>query len=137
MKDLNIRNFKLINGDNIIALVSSDNPENYLVERPVSVYSTMIGGYQFSPWFPFSEQKRYTIDKHNIMTSSNVVDEIKKEYIKYSLSAKAAFEPPESQESLLNRITDEITSRFEVEDTEYEDEVHPVDYINNLKDTIH
>ena len=43
----------------------------------------------------------------------------------------------ESQETLLNRITDEITSRFEGEDTEYDDEVHPVDYINNLKDTIH
>jgi hypothetical protein len=132
MKELNIRNFKLINGDNIIALVSSDNPDNYLVERPISVYSTMIGGYQFSPWFPFSDQKRYSIDKHNIMGSSSVVDSIKKEYIKYALSAQEAFEPPESQETLLNRITDEICNRFEVED-----EVYPVDDVPNHKETIH
>ena len=132
MKELNIRNFKLINGDNIIALVSSDNKDNYMVERPISVYSTMIGGYQFSPWFPFSDQKRYSIDKHNIMGSSSVVDSIKKEYIKYALSAQEAFEPPESQETLLNRITDEICNRFEAED-----EVYPVDDVPNHKETIH
>jgi hypothetical protein len=61
-----------------------------------------------------------------------VVDSIKKEYIKYALSAQEAFEPPESQETLLNRITDEIFNRFEVED-----EVHPVDYVPEPKDTIH
>lgn len=133
MEELNIRNFKLINGDNIIALVSSDNKDNYMVERPISVYSTMLGGYQFSPWFPFSDQKRYTIYKNNIMVSSNVVEEIKKEYIKYALSAKQAFEPPESQESLLNRITDEIVDRFEEED----DEVYPVDTVPNHKKIIH
>ena len=132
MEELNIRNFKLINGDNIIALVSNDNRDNYMVERPVSVYSTMIGGYQFSPWFPFSDQKRYSIDKHNIMGRSSVVDSIKKEYIKYALSASWAFEPPESQETLLNRITDEICNRFEAED-----EVYPVDDVPNHKETIH
>ena len=133
MEELNIRNFKLINGDNIIALVSSDNPDNYLVERPISVYSTMIGGYQFSPWFPFSEQKRYTIDKHNIMTSSSVVDSMKKEYIKYALSAQKAFEPPESQDTLLNKITDEICNRFEDE----VDEVYPVDNVHNHTEIVH
>lgn len=133
MEELNIRNFKLINGDNIIALVSNDNRDNYMIERPVSVYSTMIGGYQFTPWFPFSEQKRYSIDKHNIIDSSSVVDSIKKEYIKYALSAQKAFEPPESQETLLNKITDEIFNRFEEDD----DEVYPVDDVPNHKETIH
>ena len=132
MEELNIRNFKLINGDNIIALVSSDNNDNYLLERPVAIYSTMVGGYQFSPWFPFSDQKRYTIDKHNIIGNSSVINEMKKEYVKYALSARMAFEPPESQETLLNRITDEICNRFEIED-----EVHPVDYVPEPKDTIH
>lgn len=136
MEELNIRNFKLINGDNIIALVSNDNRDNYMVERPVSVYSTMIGGYQFTPWFPFSDQKRYSIDKHNIMGSSSVVDSIKKEYIKYALLGQEAFEPPESQETLLNRITDEICNRFEFK-FEAEDEVHPVDDVPNHKETIH
>ena len=121
MEELNIRNFKLINGDNIIALVSSNNEHNYMLERPVAVYSTMVGGYQFAPWFPFSDQKRYTLDKSTIIGDSGVVETIKKEYVKYALSASKAFEPPESQESIVNRITEEIFNRF---DTEVEDDYH-------------
>jgi len=132
MEELNIRNFKLINGDNIIALVSSDNNDNYLLERPVAIYSTMVGGYQFSPWFPFSDQKRYTIDKHNIIGNSSVINEMKKEYVKYALSAKMAFEPPESQTSILNKITEQIVDRFEVED-----EISDEDYEAVPEDTIH
>ncbi len=132
MEELNIRNFKLINGDNIIALVSSDNNDNYLLERPVAIYSTMIGGYQFTPWFPFSDQKRYTVDKHNIIGNSSVVNEMKKEYVKYALSARTAFEPPESQASILNKITEQIVDRFEVED-----EISDEDYEAVPEDTIH
>jgi hypothetical protein len=132
MEELNIRNFKLINGDNIIALVSSDNNDNYLLERPVAIYSTMVGGYQFSPWFPFSDQKRYTIDKHNIIGNSSVINEMKKEYVKYALSARMAFEPPESQTSILNKITEQIVDRFEVED-----EISDEDYEAVPEDTIH
>ena len=132
MEELNIRNFKLINGDNIIALVSSDNNDNYLLERPVAIYSTMVGGYQFSPWFPFSDQKRYTIDKHNIIGNSSVINEMKKEYVKYALSARMAFEPPESQTSILNKTTEQIVDRFEVED-----EISDEDYEAVPEDTIH
>ena len=132
MEELNIRNFKLINGDNIIALVSSDNNDNYLLERRVAIYSTMVGGYQFSPWFPFSDQKRYTIDKHNIIGNSSVINEMKKEYVKYALSARTAFEPPESQTSILNKITEQIVDRFEVED-----EISDEDYEAVPEDTIH
>ena len=124
MKDLNIRNFKLINGDNIIALVSNNNADNYMVERPVSVYSTMVGGYQFSPWFPFSEQKRFSIDKHNIVCDSNVMEDIKKEYIKYALENREPLTPPESAESIVERITNQICNRFELEDSMEELEEH-------------
>jgi len=132
MEELNIRNFKLINGDNIIALVSNDNRDNYMVERPVAIYSTMVGGYQFTPWFPFSEQKRYSIDKHNIIGDSSVVDDIKKEYIKYALAKKEPLPPPESMESIIERMTDQIANKLEVED-EYDE------YDNTIqsKETIH
>ena len=132
MEELNIRNFKLINGDNIIALVSNDNRDNYMVERPVAVYSTMIGGYQFTPWFPFSDQKRYSIDKHNIIGDSSVVDDIKKEYIKYALAKKEPLPPLETMESIIERMTDQIANKLEVED-EYDE------YDNTIqsKETIH
>jgi hypothetical protein len=132
MEDLNIRNFKLINGDNIIALVSNNNRDNYMIERPVAVYSTMVGGYQFSPWFPFSEQKQYSIDKHNIIGDSSVVEDIKKEYIKYALAKKEPLPPPESMEAIVERITNQIANKFEVEDEydEYDDHIQS-------KETIH
>lgn len=131
MKDLNIRNFKLINGDNVIALINANNRDNYTVERPVSVYSTMIGGYQFTPWFPFSEQTLFTIDKHNIIGDSSVVEDIKKEYVKYALQKKS-FAPPQSQEVLLEQITNEIANRFEVTE-----EITDEDYAPVPEDTLH
>jgi len=133
MKELNIRNFKLINGDNIIALVSNNNQDNYMIERPVAIYSTMIGGYQFSPWFPFSEQKRYSIDKHNIIGDSSVVEEIKKEYIKYALMKRDPVPPPESAESIINRITNQIADKLELEDID--DEYN--DILPDSKETVH
>lgn len=133
MEELNIRNFKLINGDNIIALVSNNNQDNYMIERPVAIYSTMIGGYQFSPWFPFSEQKRYSIDKHNIIGDSSVVEEIKKEYIKYALTKRDPVPPPESAESIINRITNQIADKLELEDID--DEYN--DILPDSKETVH
>lgn len=133
MEELNIRNFKLINGDNIIALVSNNNRDNYMIERPVAIYSTMVGGYQFSPWFPFSEQKRYSIDKHNIIGDSSVVEEIKKEYIKYALTKRDPVPPPESTESIINRITNQIADKLELEDID--DEYN--DILPDSKETVH
>lgn len=132
MEDLNIRNFKLINGDNIIALVSANNRDNYVVERPVSVYSSMVGGYQFTPWFPFSDQNRHSIDKHNIIGDSSVVEDIKREYIKFALQKKS-FAPPESHEVLLERITNEIANRFEVTEEITDEDYEPVP----TKETVH
>ena len=46
MEDLNIRHFKLVNGEDIIAIVSSKNKDNWLVERPVVITNNIVGGYQ-------------------------------------------------------------------------------------------
>ena len=92
----------------------------------------MIGGYQFSPWFPFSEQKRYSIDKHNIIGDSSVVEEIKKEYIKYALTKRTPV-TPESTESLIARISNQIADRFELEDID--DEYN--DTLPDSKETVH
>ena len=36
IQSLNIRHFKLVNGDEIVALVSVKNDNNWILERPVS-----------------------------------------------------------------------------------------------------
>ncbi len=132
MENLNIRNFKLINGDNIIALISVNNRDHYLVERPVAVYTTVLGGYQFQPWFPFSDQTIYSIDKHNIIGDSNVIEDIKAEYIKYALAKKESIPAPETQESLIEKLTQKIADRVEIENEPMEDDMLPLD-----EDTVH
>ena len=132
MENLNIRNFKLINGDNIIALISVNNRDHYLVERPVAVYTTVLGGYQFQPWFPFSDQTIYSIDKHNIIGDSNVIEDIKAEYIKYALAKKESIPGPETQESLIEKLTQKIADRVEIENESMEDDMLPLD-----EDTVH
>ena len=132
MENLNIRNFKLINGDNIIALISVNNRDHYLVERPVAVYTTVLGGYQFQPWFPFSNQTIYSIDKHNIIGDSNVIEDIKAEYIKYALAKKESIPGPETQESLIEKLTQKIADRVEIENESMEDDMLPLD-----EDTVH
>ena len=59
MEELDIRHFKLVNGDDIIGLVNRKNDNAFLVERPVIAQSNMLGGYQFSHWFPFSDAKNF------------------------------------------------------------------------------
>ena len=132
MENLNIRNFKLINGDNIIALISVNNRDHYLVERPVAVYITALGGYQFQPWCPFSDRTIYSIDKHNIISDSNVIDNIKAEYIKYALAWQERIPGPETQESLLKKLTKKIADRVEIETEPMEADMLPLD-----EDTVH
>ena len=61
MEGLNIRHFKLMNGEEIIGLVAVKNKDNYIVERPVRLNPSMLGGIQFSAWFPFSDAKQFKL----------------------------------------------------------------------------
>ena len=56
---LNIRQFKLINGEEIVAHVMQKDPGSYVIERPLRVLSNFIGGFTFQRWFPFSSQKLF------------------------------------------------------------------------------
>ena len=60
---MNVRHFKLTNGEEIIALVQNKFECSWVLERPVSIQNTMLGGYSFSPWFPFSNAKTFKILK--------------------------------------------------------------------------
>ena len=54
---INIRQFKLMNGEEIIALVTQKEPDSYIVERPFVIRSNIIGGFAFLPWFPFQGRR--------------------------------------------------------------------------------
>tara|TARA_B100001093_G_scaffold477300_1_gene504437 strand:+ start:2905 stop:3309 length:405 start_codon:yes stop_codon:yes gene_type:complete len=134
MENLNIRQFKLVNGETIIALVNSDNQSNYLVERPVIVYSNMMGGYQFHDWFPFSPQKIFTIQKGNIVGDVSLMDDIKATYVKFALAPRP-IPPIKTEEEAMENLTKTIMDRLNIESDEYEEFTE--DELNTAKETIH
>ena len=79
---LNIRQFKLVNGEEIIAHVMQKDPTSYVIERPLRVLSNFIGGFSFQRWFPFSSQKLYKIPNSRIVYHVEIDDQIKHEYVK-------------------------------------------------------
>lgn len=85
MEELNIRHFKLLNGDDIIGLVAVKNDDNYIIERPVIVQTNLLGGYHFTPWFPFSDSKQFKIMKSNIIQHVSIAEEAKDAYIQFAL----------------------------------------------------
>lgn len=87
MTELDIRQIKLISGEEIICLVSSDNETTYLVERPLVVQSLLgsPGKYQLLPWFSLSNSNLISIDKTHIISHAEVDDDIKRHYVTLSL----------------------------------------------------
>ena len=82
LEDLNIRHFKLINGDNILALVTKKEHGRVIIERPVQISDNIMGGFQLSPWFAFSSQSLYSILDSDIMAHVLIDHDIKAIYIK-------------------------------------------------------
>jgi len=85
MEGLNIRHFKLMNGEEIIGLVAVTNDDNYIVERPVKLHPSVLGGMQFSSWFPFSEAKQFKVLKSNIIQHVSIAESIKETYVQFAL----------------------------------------------------
>ena len=85
MEALNIRHFKLMNGEEIIGLVAIKNKDNYIVERPVRLNPSMLGGIQFSAWFPFSDAKQFKIRMSDIIQHVPVAETIKETYVQFAL----------------------------------------------------
>ena len=85
MEGLNIRHFKLMNGEEIIGLVAVKNKDNYIVERPVRLNPSMLGGIQFSAWFPFSDAKQFKLRMSDIIQHVPVAESIKETYVQFAL----------------------------------------------------
>lgn len=141
MDKLNIRQFKLQNGEEIIALVSQKSDDSFIVERPFLIKSNVIGGYMFLPWFPFSSQRIFKIANENIMHHVELDEGIKTEYIKMAaeLNMKPRLKLDSSLIEELTEFLNEHSEEFEEIDMmdeleQYEDNVIP---FPNPKDTIH
>jgi hypothetical protein len=85
MEGLNIRHFKLMNGEEIIGLVAIKNDDNFIIERPVKLNPSVLGGIQFVAWFPFSEAKQFKVFKNNIIQHVPIAETIKDTYVNFAL----------------------------------------------------
>tara|TARA_R110000868_G_scaffold119820_1_gene317901 strand:+ start:55 stop:447 length:393 start_codon:yes stop_codon:yes gene_type:complete len=112
MEDLNIRHFKLVNGEDIIAIVSSKNDDNWLVERPVVITNNILGGYQFSPWFPFSNTKAHRILMDKIVNSTSIDPDVKVSYLDFVLNLKRRIPEMVSDMKLLQEMGQEAEDRI-------------------------
>jgi len=126
---INIRQFKLSNGEEIIALVNerTDNGE-YIIERPFKISSGMVGGFYFHPWFAFSSQKMFKLSKDKILYHVEIDEEIKSEYIKLAAESSS----PRSHSPRL-RSKDDILEELQME---FEDELKDESF-NMETETIH
>ena len=86
MEGMNIRHFKLMNGEEIIGLVAIKNDDNFIIERPVRLNPSVLGGIQFVAWFPFSEEKQFKVLKSAILQHVPIAESIKETYVKFSLN---------------------------------------------------
>ena len=113
MQELNIRHFKLMNGDDIIGLVAVKNDDNFIVERPVSIHANLLGGFQFTPWFPFSESKQFKIMKSNIIQHVPIAEDVKENYVQFALKLDEVRKPvTKSDQEILEEYEDEIINRY-------------------------
>jgi len=88
IEDLEIRQFKLMNGDEIIGLVANNNETNFVVDRPFKVEANenKVDMYRLLPWFDLSLSNIFTIDKSMVVAHAAVANNIKETYIKFAIS---------------------------------------------------
>jgi hypothetical protein len=112
MESLNIRHFKLMNGEEIIGLLAIKNDNNYIIERPVRIHPSLLGGVQFSAWFPFSESKQFKVLKSSIIQHVPIAESIKDTYVQFALKMDKPITPPDTRtdEELLKEYEDSFGS---------------------------
>ena len=84
IKNIDIRHFKLTNSEDLICYVQGSSEHAFIVERPAVVRVSLDGTFTFGDWFPFSDKKMFKIMKRFVINHTEVVEETKESYIKYS-----------------------------------------------------
>ena len=92
LEDLNIRQIKLVNGDELIAFIQTVNKDGIVIEKPFKIITnikpdgTIMHGF-FTEWMSLGKHKStYTIYPAHIISHEEVKDDVKESYIKYALS---------------------------------------------------
>ncbi len=120
-KPLDIRHFKMINGDEVLALVNQNNDSNMLLERPVKVNHNMLGGFTLSPWFPFSKASIFRIMKNRIIASVKIDEKVQQNYINFVLQKQQPEAKIQSTSELLDNYRDALMAEHAAREEDYMD----------------
>ena len=114
MEGLNIRHFKLMNGEEIIGLLAITNDDNFIIERPVRLNAGLMGGIQFTAWFPFSESKQFKVLKSSILQHVPIAESIKDTYVNFALKMDAPITVPDTRtdQELLEEYENRLVNEY-------------------------
>jgi hypothetical protein len=127
MDNLNIRQFKLINGEDVIGVLNIKNDNNYIIERPVVLLPNLLGNMQFAHWFPLSSQKVFKLYKNRVVHHVPIDEYLHKTYIDFVLNTKR---PEYKLQTMSEAVQDMVTKERELIEEDYLDVPEP-------KETIH
>jgi hypothetical protein len=126
MDNLNIRQFKLINGEDVIGVLNVKNDNNYIIERPVVLLPNLLGNMQFAHWFPLSSQKVFKLYKNRVVHHVPIDEYLHKTYIDFVLNTQR----PEYKLQTMNEAVQDMVTRERELIEDYLDVPEP-------KETIH
>ena len=127
MDNLNIRQFKLINGEDVIGVLNVKNDDNYIIERPVVLLPNLLGNMQFAHWFPLSSQKVFKLYKNRVVHHVPIDEYLHKTYIDFVLNTQR---PEYKLQTVKDAVQDMVTRERELIEEDYLDLPEP-------KETIH
>lgn len=116
-----IRHFKLLNGDDVIAFLVNNNEDSYIIEEPLLLVQNMTGNYNFTKWFPLSPQKAFKLYKTRVMQHVPVFANISDAYCKYLMASSSEDEPRVQtyKELLSELVKHEVDMREGITDDDY------------------
>ena len=108
LEDLDIQQFKLVDGTDIVAYINSTDGVMILLERPMSVNCVhQQNGYEtyfFTKYMPFSDNNIVKLNSRNVISVSPLRSEIKEKYIRAALNS--SLENDEMDEPELDDLID-------------------------------
>ncbi len=113
-----IRQFKLLNGDDIIAILVAKNADSYIVESPLALVHNVTGNYHLTKWFPLSPQKVFKLFHTRIVQHVPVHDDIAEAYVEEIVNDRSKAPLVQTYNELLEDLIEikrEITDNEEPE----------------------
>lgn len=91
LEDMDIQHVKLSDGSEIVTYINSTEGASIIVERPMNLnLITTANGYDtyfFTKYFPFAKHNLVKLNSRNVISASEVTDEIKEKYIRAALKS--------------------------------------------------